>query len=98
MTVVEIPLSSIPSQFINVRLGEQSCKLTVYQKRTGLFIDIYIGDVLILGGVLCCDRVYIVRDEYLGFIGDLAFADNQGLDDPDYTGLDGRFQLFWIGP
>jgi hypothetical protein len=96
MTVVEIPLSPTPSQFINVRLGAQACKLAIYQKRTGLFIDIYVNDVLVLGGALCRDRVYIVRDAYLGFNGDLAFADNQGLNDPDYTGLGARFQLFWF--
>ena len=37
----------------------------------------------------------LVREAYLGFTGDLFFVDTQGNDNPDYTGLDGRFLFLW---
>jgi hypothetical protein len=39
-----------------------------------------------------------VRDEYLGFIGDLAFFDTQGMTDPDWTGLGSRYILGYFFP
>ena len=48
---------------------------------------------------LSCDivkRNRIVRDTYLGFLGDLAFFDLQGEDDPYYTGLGDRWVLGYL--
>lgn len=47
-----------------------------------VFLDLYVNDVLIIGGVLCRNETRIVRDAYLGFIGDLAFIDLDGDSDP----------------
>lgn len=61
-----------------------------------IFLDLYINDVLILGGVLCLNNVAIVRDPYLGFIGDLAFTDLTGDEDPQVSGLGFRWLLnYW---
>lgn len=68
-----IPLDAVPSQTVTVDLVGQRSRINVYQKTTGLFLDLYVNDVLIIGGVLCLNTVLIVRDVYLGFIGDLAF-------------------------
>lgn len=94
-----IPLQATPSQVLTVQLGLQTCQLAIYQKTTGLFIDVLVNDVLIIGGVLCENLNRIVRSVYLGFIGDLTFIDNQGAADPVYTGLGGegsRFSLAWL--
>lgn len=91
----QIPLQAVPSQILAVQLGQQACLISVYQKRTGLFLDLTINNAPVITGVLCRDRVWIVRNAYLGFVGDLTFADTQGVSDPDYTGLAGRFQLLW---
>jgi hypothetical protein len=91
-----IPLLPTPSQTLSVRLGVQSCRLHVYQKTTGLYVDLYVGDTLVIGGVVARDGVRIVRDAYLGFVGDLAFADTQGNDDPTYTGLGSRWVLAYV--
>lgn len=77
-------------------LGEQLVTLKVYQKFYGLFIDVTVDDALIVGGVICQNRNRIVRSVYLGFVGDLCFLDNQGADDPDYTGLGTRFSLAYL--
>lgn len=97
-----IPLSPVPSQVCRVGLPTQQATIAVYQKAPGLFLDLYVNDALVIAGVVCLDRVYIVRDAYLGFDGDLAFIDTAGIalpalrTDPDYTGLGGRFLLTWL--
>lgn len=95
IVVSRIPLSSVPAQRLSVQLDGQSCVILVYQKSTGLYLDLSVAAVPIVTGALCRDRVWIVRDGYLGFVGDLAFVDTQGEDDPTYTDLTDRFQLLW---
>ena len=49
-----------------------------------------------MAGVLCGNLVYLVREAYLGFAGDLDFVDTAGDDDPQYSGLCTRWQLLFI--
>jgi hypothetical protein len=91
-----IPLSAVPSQKLSVLLGGQNCQIKVYQKTTGLYVDLSVNNAPIVSGVICRNAVQIVRDVYLGFSGDLVFLDTQGSDDPDYTGLAGRFQFVYL--
>lgn len=95
MTNYTVPLAPVPSQTTTVQLGTQSCRIDVRQRRTGLFFDLYVQDQPIVQGVKCLDRVRLVRNAYLGFTGELFFADTQGTSDPVYTGLGGRFILVW---
>ncbi|OIN06074.1 hypothetical protein BFS86_19385 [Shewanella algae] len=92
-----IPLKPIPNQAVSVQLGQQNCQVNVYQKPTGLYIDLYVDNLLIIGGVIAENQNWIVRSAYLGFVGDLFFLDNQGSDDPNYMGLGGRFSLVYQG-
>jgi hypothetical protein len=55
-----------------------------------------VGGNLVIAGVLCRNLVYLVREAYLGFAGDLAFVDTAGSDDPQYTGLGSRWQLLYV--
>jgi len=93
-----IPLSVLPNQTLAVQLAGQSCTLNLYQKNTGLFMDVLVNDVLIIGGVLCENLNRIVRSLYLGFIGDFAFIDTQGTTDPYYTGFGSRYFLLYVDP
>ena len=93
-----VPLQALTSQFVAVTLGGQNCTIAVYQKATGLFLDLSVDGALIIGGVLCRNLHKIVIDAYLGFTGDLGFYDTQGLLDPDWTGLGGRFVLLYQSP
>lgn len=58
-----------------------------------VFVDLYVNDGLIIAGVLALNQTLIVRDAYLGFIGDLIFWDTQGESDPTIDGLGARFLL-----
>lgn len=95
MTISTIPLIPAPSQTLNVQLGNQSCRIDVRQRRTGLFVDLFVQDVAVFQGVKALDRNKLVREAYLGFSGDLFFVDTQGANDPDYTGLGGRYLFVW---
>lgn len=96
MTQQSIPIQPVPAQTVSVTLGSQPCAITIYQKSTGLFLDLAVNDAPIVTGVLCHNLVKIVRDAYLGFTGDLAFLDTQGTDDPTYDGLGGRYLLLYL--
>ena len=93
-----IPLQATPSQTLSVLLNQQNCQIDVYQKSTGLFFDLSINDSPVVTGVICRDRVRLVRQQYHGFVGELAFADMLGTNDPDYTGLGARFTLVYLAP
>jgi hypothetical protein len=91
-----VPLQAVPNQVVFCTLGGQITQIGVYQTYGGLFVDIYINNALIIGGVIAENQNAIVRSQYLGFSGDLAFIDNQGASDPDYTGLGARYSLAYL--
>lgn len=92
----QLPIINAASQTLTVNLGGQYCRFTIRTLSTGLFCDVYVNDVLIVGGVICQDRNLLVRNSYLGFIGDLMFIDTQGLDDPSFPGLGARFMFIYL--
>lgn len=92
-----IPLVATPSQTLTINLANQPCTIDVITKSTGLFLNLYVNDALIIGGVICENANRIVRTAYLGFLGDLVFFDtHQPPTDPDYTGLGSRFLLCYL--
>lgn len=96
-----VPLQPVPSQLVNVTLNEQACQISVRQLGTGLFVDLYINDALVIGGVIAETSNVIVRSAYLGFSGDLAFIDVQPTPvptDPFYSGIGTRFFLSYLAP
>lgn len=90
-----ITLQAIKAQEMTVRLGDQTVTLRIYQRTTGLFADIGIDDVWIAQGVACLNGNKLVRYPYLGFSGELFFADIKGSNDPTYDGLGERYLLFY---
>ena len=91
-----VPLQSTPSQIVTITLGGQVCQIDVRTRRTGLFLDLYVGGALVIAGALCQDRNPIVRSVYLGFVGDLMFIDTQGASDPTYDGIGSRYVLTYL--
>lgn len=96
-----IPLRAVPNQAVTVQLNGQNCQINVYQKPQAMFIDLLVDNSPIVMGVICQNLNAIVRDAYLGFVGDLAWIDNQGDEDPFYEGVGGagaRFNLAYLEP
>lgn len=96
--MLQIPIRPVASQILTVQLAKQPCRIEISQKSTGLFLNLYVNDALIIGGVICQNANRIVRSKYLGFIGDLAFFDTQEgvTDDPYYTGLGSRWVMNYL--
>lgn len=90
-----VPLVVTPAQTLSVSLGGQVVRLNVSQKTFGLFVDVFLNDVLVIGGVQARNMAKIIRGKYRNFIGDLYFYDTQGTSDPDYTGFANRFVLLY---
>lgn len=93
---LSVPIQPLPNQQVQCQLGGQACTISIYQQAYGLYADLYVGQTLIIGGVIAENLNRIVRSLYLGFSGDLVFWDTQGVSDPIYTGLGTRFLLVYI--
>lgn len=93
-----IPLQNVPNQTLTVQLDGQNTKIVLYQKNTGLYMDLFLdgGTTLVVCGVLCGDVELLVMDAYLGFVGDLMFNDTFANSNPFWTGLGIRYQLLYI--
>lgn len=91
-----VPLTPVPSQELTVLLANQACQINISQKRLGMFMNLYVNNSLIIGGVICQNLNRIVRSLYLGFTGDFMFFDTQGTSDPIYTGLGDQYRLIYL--
>lgn len=67
----------------------------VFEERNPIFMDVYLNNAPVVSSVLCRNNTKIIRDSYLGYIGDFAFQDTIGDEDPVYTGLGSRWQLIY---
>lgn len=90
-----VTLKPIKGQQVNVDLDGQSTTLKITQTTAGLFMDIGLDNLWIAQGIPCLNCNKLVRYKYLGFKGELFFADTVGDRDPTYDGLGGRFKLFY---
>ena len=96
-----VPLQATPSQNLNTSLGGQSCTINLYWKglvNPFLYMDLYVNNILIIGGVMCLNANVLVRNTYLGFICDLSFYDTQGATNPNYIGLGAQYILVYLAP
>lgn len=92
-----IPVADTPNQEVSVTLAGQACTIRLYSTVDyGMYCDLYVNSTLIIGGVACQNLNRIVRDLYLGFIGDLCWQDAMGTSDPSYPGLGTRYQFCYL--
>ena len=93
-----VPLQAVPSQIVLVNLNNQSVQIAVYQKPEGIFVDVNSNGVDIVIAVQALNGVPLICRQYLGFIGNLIFADTQGMTDPTYEGMSERYALIYLSP
>lgn len=95
--MLNIPLQAVPNQKLSVTLSGQQTQLRIFTSIDGkLFMDVQMNNADIITGVICQNNNRIVRDAYLGFVGDLFFTDTQGSNDPEYSGLGSRYVLVYL--
>jgi hypothetical protein len=92
----QIPIQPVPAQTLKTVLDGQNCQIAIYQKTQGLFFDLSVDGARIVAGVICLDAVPLVCVQYVGFVGNFMFIDTQGTEDPEYSGLNSRFQLIYL--
>ncbi|CNJ38579.1 Uncharacterised protein [Yersinia rohdei] len=91
-----ISIEPVKSQTISVDLAGQQCSIRLIQRETFLYMDLTVNGIPIMQGIPCLYGNRMVRYSYLGFAGDLVFLDSEGQKDPEFTGLGGRFILYYI--
>jgi len=83
--MLQMPLNAVPSQTFAVVLAAQNCQIALYQKTTGMYMDLVANGTPITTGVRCVEGARLLLDrKYLGFVGDFGFIDTQGNSDPAY--------------
>jgi hypothetical protein len=91
-----IPTDPVQSRTFTIQLADQSCYIKLYQKTTGMYFDLSVAGVPKVQGKIVRNRVKLVRQPYLGFVGDLAFMDTVGNGDPNYRGLGSRWLFMYL--
>ncbi|CAI3941514.1 unnamed protein product [Commensalibacter communis] len=64
--------------------------------KAGVYLDVNRNGQPLIMGVLCLDRVRIIRSAYKDFPGDLLFVDQNGFTNPTYLGFGTRFLLYHV--
>jgi len=86
-----IPLLPVPSQVVSTTIRQQNIILSVYLRNGWLFSNVNINGSDVALGTLVHDRVPIIKKTYLPILGNVSIVDQNGTDDPVYTGLGSRF-------
>lgn len=96
MTQQTLAIQPVPAQTFQATLGNQNCSITLQQMSTGLYVSLLINGNPIISGKYANDRVNLIRQAYLGFVGWLYFVDTTGQGrNPYYTGLGSRYLLVY---
>jgi len=66
---------------------------------TNLYFDLTVAGEPITSCAICLySKRLLINRQYLGFVGDFAFIDTQGTNDPQWEGLGTRYQLLYLAP
>ncbi|MDI2091692.1 phage baseplate plug family protein [Commensalibacter oyaizuii] len=92
-----ISINAVEAQQFSLSFREYSYRFRLLDRgKAGVFLDVYQGINPVLTGLLCLDRVRIIRSAYVRFPGDFMFVDQEGFDNPSYTGFNNRFLLYFL--
>ena len=91
-----LPIDAVPNQIFRATLGGQYCTINLRTLAAGLFMDVLVNGSPIIQARRCLNQARVVREAYLGFIGDFIFMDTQGSSDPVYPGLGTRYVLVYL--
>jgi hypothetical protein len=97
--MLQVPLSAVPTQTVDVILDGQACQLSLRQNGANMYLDLIADGRDIVLTRICRNRQLLLLDaQYRGFRGELFFLDTQGELDPSYLGLgpNGRYVLVYL--
>lgn len=91
-----IPLKAIPSQKLNIVLGNQNCTITIYQRGEYLYCNLSVDNVTIRNGMICLVDTNLLAYPVNGFSGLLWFSDLTGMGGtPYYAQLGSRYVMYY---
>ena len=95
--MIHVPLSAVPNQTLSIVLAGQSFQIALRQNGGNLYFDLTVGGASVVLTRICRNKQRLLLDaQYHGVVGDFSFFDSQGDTDPQYTGLDGRYKLYYL--
>lgn len=96
--MILIPVQAVANQTFAVSLAGQVAQMALRQNGASIYFNLSFNGEPIVVTKICRDRQRLLIDaRYRGFIGDFAFVDTQGTDDPFFTGLGSRYLFYYIG-
>lgn len=96
MTAYQIPVSTTASQTFNVIISGTVFRLDIYQRSTGLYMNVWVSGTRVVAGAICQNLNPVMHADYLGLGGDFVWVDTQGYDDPTYDELGSRYILTFL--
>lgn len=99
--MLEIPLSQLPNQELEIELNEQSCTITVTQLGNYVYFTLYLDSTLIEQGSICMPLQLILQSSQVNhFDGNFFFIDLTSDEDhqanPSYEEFGTRFKLIYM--
>lgn len=94
--MLKIPLKQVPSQKLRVVLGGQNCTINLYYRFGNTYMDLVVGDSVVVNGAICRNRSSVVNIANHTFAGTLHFLDLLGDSDPNYKLFNDRYILLYV--
>lgn len=94
--MIEVPLSPVPGQNLQIILDDQNVTLTLRQKGERMYMDVDVGTSRVISGAICNNRTNVKQFKTMPFRGGLFFVDTEGNEPPQYHGLDTRWVLVYL--
>lgn len=95
--MIRVPLQAVPNQTLAITLAGQACQLALRQNGDNMYFDLTVnGTNIVLCRVVRNKQRLCIDAQYRPFVGDFLFNDTQGDTQPEYTGLDSRYLLYYL--
>lgn len=94
--MLKIPLKQVPSQKLRVVLGGQNCTINLYYRFGNTYMDLVVGNNVVINGAICRNRSSVVNVANHVFAGALYFLDLLGDSDPSYKLFNDRYILLYV--
>lgn len=90
-----ISIDKLPNQSFDVEIDDKRCHFEFITKAFFMYVNISIDEVEKLNGIMCLNKVDMIKYKDAGLEGKLYFEDTQGNLDPIYYGLGSRWILIY---
>jgi len=95
--MIRIPLAAVPLQTLAIVVAAQACQIALRQNGANMYFDLTVNNVtIVLSRIVRNKQLLLLDTQYRGFIGDFVFNDTQGDTQPEFSGLDTRYRLYYV--